>query len=111
MNLTLGDLFWWFLIGLAGYLWWHGRGLKDGALVAVRRYCDQEGLQLLDESLVLRGLKPGRDDQGMLCLKRRYRFEFSSTGDERYQGDVVMTGRRIRQIQLEPHRLPNDHCG
>ena len=106
MYLSLSDLLWWFLIALAAYTWWHGRGLKDAALLAVRRYCDKEALQLLDESLVLSGIKPGRGDDGRLCLKRFYRFEFSSTGDERYSGKVEMVGRRIRRIELDSHRMP-----
>ncbi|RDE19856.1 DUF3301 domain-containing protein [Motiliproteus coralliicola] len=107
MYLTLTDLLWWFLIALLGYSWWHGRGLKDAALRAVRKYCDSQDVQLLDESLVLSGIKPGRGDDGRLCLKRHYRFEFSSTGDERYPGTVEMVGRRIRRITLDTHRMPD----
>lgn len=106
MYLTLTDLLLWFVIATAAYLWWYGRGLKDAALKAAKRYCQSQQLQLLDESLVLNKLRISRDDRGQLCLKRHYRFEFSATGDERYLGVVELNGKRILRIELQPHRLP-----
>ncbi len=106
MNLSLTDLLWWFCIGLIAFSWWHGRGLKDGALVAVKRYCDEQDLQLLDESLVLSSFRPVLSRNSLFCLRRRYRFEFSATGDERYRGTITLLGKRIQRIQLEPHRMP-----
>jgi hypothetical protein len=107
MYLTLTDLLLWALIATAAYLWWYGRGLKDAALKAAKRYCQKQQLQLLDESLVLDKLQMSRDERGHLCLQRRYRFEFSATGDERYQGTIALTGKRIIRIELQPHRMPD----
>ena len=106
MNLMLTDLLWWFGLGLLAYSWWHGRGLKDGALRAVKQHCDEQDLQLLDQTLILSSFRPQLSRDSLLCLRRRYRFEFSSTGDERYQGIITLEGKRIKSIDLDPHRMP-----
>ncbi len=106
MYLTLADLAWFAVLGTGAYLWWHGRGLKDSALKVVKRYCDEQQLQLLDEGLVLSKVRIARSESGMLRLRRQYRFEFSSTGDERYGGTIDVLGTRIQSIKLDPHRMP-----
>ena len=58
--------------------------------------------------MVIKGLFPVRDESGSLCLRRRYRFEFTSTGEVRYRGVIVMVGRNKQSIELEPHILPED---
>lgn len=62
-------------------------------------------LQFLDESVGLRALWLKRDDNGQLRVWRRYLFEFSSTGEDRYRGKVIMLGLRITHTELEAHRL------
>jgi hypothetical protein len=62
-------------------------------------------VQLLDDSVVLRGFWLQRDPRGALRVRRSYLFEFTSTGNERYHGCTVMLGRRVETIQLAPHRL------
>ena len=106
MYLTLTDLAWFVVLGTAAYIWWHGRGLKDKALTVVKRYCDEQQLQLLDEGVVLDKVRIARGESGLFCLRRRYRFEFSSTGDERYYGTLDLLGKRIQSIKLDPHRMP-----
>ncbi|MEH6470027.1 MAG: DUF3301 domain-containing protein [Halopseudomonas sp.] len=107
MYLTLTDLVLYFALAIVAYIWWHGRGLKDSAFRVVKRYCDEQDLQLLDEGLVLNKVRIGRGETGMLCLRRRYRFEFSTTGDERYVGTIDVLGTRIQSIKLDPHRMPH----
>ncbi len=38
-------------------------------------------------------------------LRRVFLFEFSSTGNERYNGMCIMLGRRVESIQMEPYRF------
>lgn len=106
MYLALSDIAWCVGIGALVLLWWHGRGIKDAALRATRRHCNELDLQLLDESLVLRSLRVARDERGMLRLRRRYSFEFSATGDERYSGTTLLLGRRVKRIELPAYREP-----
>ena len=92
------------IIGICWY-WLKSRELKDVALKAAARKCESLGLELLDQSVVLRALKPVRSRTGSLHLYRRYVFDFSSTGEQRYQGDVILLGNRVEQVNLAPHRV------
>ncbi len=100
-----------FLFLLAGIgaligFWWRSDRVKHLALREVARYCQQQELQLLDQSLVLRGLWPVRQEGGGLSLRRRYGFEFSTTGSARYQGRITMVGARSTQIRVDAHIIP-----
>ncbi len=37
-------------------------------------------------------------------LERTYFFEFASDMQQRYRGEIVMLGKRVKTIQLDPHR-------
>ena len=54
-----------------------------------------EGLQLLDDTVAIAGLKTVRDAQGRIRLQRAYDFEYSDTGDNRRKGSLVLQGRRV----------------
>ncbi|GAA0683546.1 hypothetical protein GCM10009104_05890 [Marinobacterium maritimum] len=106
MWIELSDLFWLALTALACLAWWHNLKLREHATLKVQRYCEQQDVQLLDENIALKSMKPVRSSEsGMLVLARRYQFYFTSTGDERYPGTVEMVGRRITHIELAAHKL------
>ena len=50
-------------------------------------------------------LRPARDDEGRLRLRRTYAFEFSDTGNNRRQGVIVTLGKDLAELQLEPFRI------
>jgi len=102
---TLGNLFWLFLAGFAAWYWWRAKAIKDFVLQAARRYCKTMDVELLDDAVYLRGLWFKRDDQGRLRVWRRFLFDFTSTGEERYTGRVIMLGSKILNMELEPHRF------
>lgn len=93
---------------LAGFLvfWWKTQGIRQFAYQAASRRCDELGLQLLDQSIMLRGIAFRRTSSGSLSIVRRFVFEFSATGDQRYSGVVLMLGASVFRVELEPHRFP-----
>ena len=93
------------VLALLAYYVWLGQGAKELAHRAAKAYCNKAGVQFLDDSVVIRGLTITRDRNGQLCFRRRYDFEFASTGDRRYKGKVVLLGRMIADIELEAHRV------
>ena len=102
------DMLWLLLlVGAAGYLW-HADKFKQRARSIAIAHCKQLNLQLLDQSIVISGLWPVRGSDGRLLLRRRYRFEFASTGDRRYHGELEMLGLRLERIDFEAYRLPDD---
>jgi hypothetical protein len=88
--------------------WWQSDKIKPIALAHVYRHCKSQNLQLLDQTMVLAAVWPIRDEAGSLMLRRRYRFEFSSTGSARYQGTIELRGQRLQSMELEAHIIPED---
>lgn len=113
----LGWLFFLTLLAALFLFWSREQQAKLQALALVRRHCQQEDVQLLDDTLMLESLRIKRLPKLAVVggsnrarpsgwqLLRRYRFEFSFTGDERYAGELILAGRRLLQLQLAPHRM------
>lgn len=78
---------------------------REIAFIAAKAHCQKMNLFLLDEYVALNGQWLKRDEQGKVKAWRSYQFEFSSTGDERYNGKVIMLGKKVLSIQLEPYRI------
>ena len=78
---------------------------REIAFMAANVYCRKMEVFLLDEYVALNGQWLKRDEYGKIKAWRSYQFEFSSTGDERYHGKVIMLGGKVIKIQLEPYRI------
>lgn len=91
------------LLGLATLYWRHSLYIKEQAYRAAHRRCQELGVQLLDDSVYLRQVRLKRNSTGVLALWRAFQFEFTVSGGERYRGHVLMLGRRIESIELQPH--------
>jgi hypothetical protein len=89
-------------IGALGWLWYDSMRARERALGAGRQACERDGLQFLDETVQIARLRPARDREGRLVLRRTYRFEFSDDGVRRRGGTVVMLGGELESLQLDP---------
>lgn len=101
--LTLSHLFWGAVFVFCISHWWRSRDAKAWALEHASRRCEQLGLQLLDQSIVLRKLRPAYSAEAGICWRRYYSFEFSATGGDRYPGEVELAGNRLTAIHIAPH--------
>ncbi len=99
------DFFFIILLLLIGFYWSNAMKAREIAFIAVNVHCQKMDVQLLDEYVALIGIWPKRDNDGKIKAWRSYQFEFTSTGDERYNGKVVMMGDKVLSIQLEPYRI------
>lgn len=93
------------IIGAVVAFWWKAKEAQERALRAARSYCENMGLQLLDQCVAESSWRLSRDENGRVCLLREYQFEFTSTGYERYTGEVIMRGQRLQQVMVTPHRI------
>jgi len=94
------------LIVLGFVYWFHAQKIKELALAATHAHCLAMDVQMLDDYIAEAGLSLKRDNSsGKLLVERTFLFEFSSTGDERYNGKIIMRGERVASIYLEPHRI------
>lgn len=72
---------------------------REQATQEARQQCRQHGLQLLDESVGLRGLRLLRQ-HGQLLLERCYTFEVSIDGNDREPGKLWLIGHTLSGISL-----------
>ncbi len=68
---------------------------RERALRMARHLCERRGMQLLDQTVGLSGLRLRRADDGMLHLERRYGFEVSLDGDDRHPGHLWIVAGRL----------------
>lgn len=92
------------IIGLiigAGWFWWTGTQSRESAIALARRACAQCRVQLLDETVTLSKLRLQRNHRGSLQIARWYRFEFSTSGDNRRDGVVGILGKKLISMHLD----------
>lgn len=91
------------LLSLA-WFWYDSFQARAVALAAARATCRAEDLLLLDETVALTELRPVRDDDSHLRLRRVYQFEYSDTGDNRRLGRVTLIGSDLLFCTLGPEQ-------
>ena len=92
-------------ICLAYGYWVNAQKAKEIALGTAKDHCLAMEVQMLDGYVALNGIRLKRDKLRKIQIQRSFLFEFSSTGYERYQGTVLMLGRRVESIYMEPYRI------
>ena len=75
---------------VAGLWSWSTAG-RERVMREADRLCKELGLQKLDDTIALRAVQLRRH-WGALRVVRIYRFEFTTDGRERRQGDVALLG-------------------
>ena len=99
------QIFFIFLIALMIWFWHDTMQAREQAVLLGKRHCQNDGLQLLDETVSLSSLKVRRDRDGHMMFRRVYEFEFSDNGDNRRSGSIVMLGLRLKSVYLEPYLI------
>jgi hypothetical protein len=92
------------LVGILLY-WSSSQKIREIAFNAAKIYCQKMDIQILDDYVALNALWLKRDKYGKIRVWRSYLFEFTATGEDRYNGKIIMLGTFIESIQLEPHRI------
>ena len=100
VNVGIPELLGLVLLASAGWLLWDNLTARENANAAIRPACAAAGLLFLDDTVALASLRPVRDDEGQLRLRRVYGFEYSDTGDNRRPGSVVMLGQQVVMLNV-----------
>lgn len=82
------------------WLWFESTRVHEIATEHARATCHAEGVQFLDDTVAIVGLRPARDENGRLALKRIYGFEYSETGINRRPGSIVMLGKEVMFVNV-----------
>lgn len=99
------DLSIFFLCLLLAAYWWRISGQKIQALNKAKTHCKNSGLQLLDQTLVFLKHSIEKDGRGRKHLCRVYEFDFSTDGEERHTGEIMLSGFKVVRIVLEVDHL------
>lgn len=86
-------------LGATVGLWLKLSVARERAVQEARRQCQQHGLQLLDETVGLRGLRLRRIN-GLRMIERCYGFEVSVDGHDREPGRLWMIGGTLSSLSL-----------
>jgi len=97
------------VLAALAWLWFDSVKVREIAVRAARNACSTEDYQFLDETVAIASLKPVRDDDGRMVLRRSYVFEYSDTGNNRRPGSVVMHGQEVLMVNVGL-RVVDDAC-
>jgi hypothetical protein len=85
---------------LIGWFWWDGLNKRELAVRAARLVSQKAGVQLLDETVALKRIGIGRDENQRVRIQRQFGFEYSDTGNNRLPGYVYLLGDRVVDANL-----------
>ncbi|MDI6748472.1 MAG: DUF3301 domain-containing protein [Rhodocyclaceae bacterium] len=94
------------------WLWFDSVKVRDIAVRTARAACVADDLQFLDETVSIASLKPARDEDGQMVLRRVYAFEYSDTGNNRRPGSIGLLGREVLFVNVglrPPSEVPTLH--
>jgi hypothetical protein len=90
------------ILGALAWLWYDSVHVHEIGIRAAKAACHADDLLLLDDTVAIASLSLARDDNGRLCLRRAYGFDYSDTGDNRRRGSLVMLGEEVLVINTGP---------
>jgi hypothetical protein len=103
---TLLDILALTLAVAAGWLVWDSLKARETANAAMRDACRQAGFLFLDDTVALDSMRPMRDGEGRMRLRRVFRFEYSDTGHDRRKGSLTMMGETVSAIDVGAPPVP-----
>ncbi len=96
------------LVLLGGWLIWDTLKARESANGAMRAACEERGLLFLDDTVSLQSVRPVRDDDGRVRLRRVYRFQYSDTGHNRRNGTITLVADFVTALDVNVERLPQE---
>ena len=88
------------ILAAAGWLVWDGLKARETANEAMRAACRNEGLLFLDDTVGLLSIRPVRDENGRVQIRRVFGFEYSDTGRDRRRGTLTMRGGIVAAVDI-----------
>jgi len=90
------------LLAAAAFLFWNDSlRARERMLETCARLCRELKVQFLDETVALAQIRLNRGTSGWPEFTRVYSFEFSGTGQDRWQGRATLSGKKVLSVQLD----------
>lgn len=95
------------VLSACAFAFWNaGRAAVERARALGHDACKAAGVQWLDESVHVVGIRPCRRGNGRLGWERTLRFDYSTDGTDRHQGRIVLRGDRLVAFAGPPTAAP-----
>lgn len=78
---------------------------KENATRHGKDACKKVLIEFLDDTVLIKKVRLRRNTHGHLSIYREYEFEFSSTGEFRYKGQVTLLGKYLIDVEMEPYQF------
>lgn len=82
-------------------LWQAGLRSRDTAILTAQQTCQQQGVQFLDGTAALQGLRPYFTSDEGPGLQRTYTFDYSIDGFGRHTGCIILRNTRVSAVLLD----------
>ncbi|MDH3688989.1 MAG: DUF3301 domain-containing protein [Gammaproteobacteria bacterium] len=79
------------------WFWFDSLRARERATAVAKDFCRRSGLQLLDGTASLTGLRIKKLN-GRLAIERCYQFDFTTSGNARQKGLVIMHGPEMEHF-------------
>ena len=89
------------LCAFAAWLVWDTLRAREHANDEMRAACEARGYLFLDDTVALRSVRPVRDADGRVRLRRVYDFQYSDTGHNRRNGSIILMANDVRALDME----------
>ena len=89
------------------FYWLDSISAKENATEYAKLACKKVLVEFLDDTVLIKKVRLRRNTQGHLSIYREYEFEFSSTGEFRYKGEVRLLGKYLIDVEMEPYQFNN----
>ena len=89
------------------FYWFDSIRAKENATKHAKNACKKVLLEFLDDTVLMKKVRLRRSAQGQMSIYREYEFEFSSTGEFRYKGQVRLLGQYLLDVEMEPYQFNN----
>jgi Protein of unknown function (DUF3301) len=98
---TMDIIFLLLTILVVSVVWFESLRIREYVIKHCNQLCRETDLQLLDQTVSLISLSLKRANNGGMSILRKYQFEVSENGVDRYSGYVTLLGKRIIESHLE----------
>ena len=90
----------WAILIFIAWFWVDSLRAREIANTACAAFCDRNNVKFLDGTVATSSIRLKRNPRGHINLHRTYRFEYSNTGEIRYEGVIIMLGKKIEAFHL-----------
>lgn len=87
------------------FYWFDSIRAKENATQHAKNACKKVLIEFLDDTVLIKKVRLRRNTRGQMSIYREYEFEFSSTGEFRYKGQVRLLGEYLLDVEMEPYQF------